>query len=202
MTSSPSYSSTQPISDIVSSGATTMVQAVDVYTERQKKRYQKILLAKQQIFLVEKDFSLLVEANLMDELIQLAEDLDPVTKAENYEMIADKRTFDDTKTEKNGIEEGGDEEESDDDEDEDYDFESPDEDVDDDDEDMDTSEKNKQNDLSIVQKAIENQNRDHMDASTQTNNESDSIVFNQETPEQQEIEPDHTYGTKSFYELK
>jgi hypothetical protein len=127
----------------------------------------------------------------MDELIQLVEDLEPVTKAENYEMMADKGTFDDTKTEKNGIDEGGDEDEI---EDEDYDFSTPDEDVDDDDdEDMDTGEKNKQNELSIAQKTIENQNGDHMDASTQTNDESDSIFFNPETPEQQEIEPGHTY---------
>jgi hypothetical protein len=202
MTSSSSSSSAQSVSDIVSSGPTTMVQAVDVYAERQKTRYQKLLLPKQQIFLCKKDFSLLVEANLMNDLIQLVEDLESVTKAENYEMMADKRTFDDTKTEKNGIDEGGDEDEIDDDEDEDYDFSTPDEDVDDDDEDIDTGEKNKQNELSIAQKAIENQNGDHMDASTQTNDESDSIFFNPETPEQQEIEPGHTYCTKSFYELK
>jgi len=152
---------------------------------------------------VQEGFSLLVEANLMNELILLVEDLEPVTKAENNEMMADKRTFDDTKTEKNGIDEGGDEDEIDDEEDEDYDFSTPDEDAhDDDDEDMDTGEKNKQNELSIVQKAIENQNGDHIDASTQTNDESDSIFFNPETPEQQEIEPGHTYCTKSFYELK
>jgi hypothetical protein len=63
---------------------TTIVEAVDVYNEIEKKRYQASLLFRHHMCLCKEDFALLVESNLMDELVKLVEDVDRSKKMLDY----------------------------------------------------------------------------------------------------------------------
>jgi hypothetical protein len=179
MASSSSFPST---SDVVPSGAATVVQAIDVYADQQKKRYQSSLLAEHKICLCKEDFSLLVQCNLMDELIQTVEHLKSTYKAACHDTV---------EKEKNGVTEGTNDEETDSDEDEDYEFELSEEDDDDDN----RCEENQHPEPSTTPKEVENQNIVHMTISTQISDELANISFDLEPREQREIAPDYTYPT-------
>jgi hypothetical protein len=190
------FSFSSPLaSDIVPSKGTTVVQAVDVYAERQKKRYQTALLVQHKMLLSNEDFSLLVQSNLMDELIQVIEDIDPAAKATYYKIITSKREYDNIKKEKNDVDEGADKEDSvdDEDEDEDYKFELSDEEQE---EDNDTKEQNKHNPSNTT----ENEVVVHMDISTQTQDQLDYVFSDMEVPEQQNIHLCYTSSTGSFHD--
>lgn len=179
-----SSSSSPSTSDVVPSAAATatIVQAIDVYAELEKKRYQTSLLCRHKTFFQKEDFSLLVQCNLMDELIQTFENIDSINKASSHDD-------DDDENEKHDVTEGTSDEESSSDDDDDYDFDLSEEDDDDDD----TSEENEHREPGTINKEIENQNLAHMDVSTQTNDELNNVSFDLELREQREIVSDYSY---------
>lgn len=195
-------SSSTLASGSVPSAATTVVQAVNVYAERQKQIYQTALLVHHKMLLRNEDFSLLVQFNLMDQLIQVIEDIDPVAKATYYKIMTNKRELDNTTKEKNGVDEGANEEDSEDDENEDYTFELSDENEENNEEDNDTKEQNKHNHSNIVKTEIENQSVVRMDVSVQTQDGLDYIFSNMEVPEQQNIELSYVCSIDSFHDSK
>ena len=151
------------------SSATTVVDAIDIDTVYDKKRYQSAILAEHMIFLRKEDFSLLVQYNLMEELIQVVGHVDTIRKASYRGDAGPTAISEINSNESKGVNESQEDERGSDDdnnEDEEYEFESPNEEYDD----SDVNDEEEHSNLSMAEELI------YKDIATQTYGDTIHIV--------------------------